>query len=376
MKFNQLNKQLKNQIIFFCNISKGNDGSFVFKNSIQSKIQYQKIDGWIQQYTLNIFTSLDFQDITHVIQKQVQLDSLFRESLSKDEQKNEITFQIGYNIDSLKLIIKKYCQLYNDNMLNQTMTLKLNSDQIQEQTNKIRSMNSILQFNDQNQILVLLNIDMNWLKIQSFCCKTRGQFQDKLYTDLTIRNLSIKHNIQNWYKKKNNTPIIKLPSQHTQQYQLNQRFQEQKSVVLPSLKPLSFAYTQIQKKYKQIKGSTRKKTPVQQSAVQCPINTVEFKKPDNNKTVTTRLHSNRFKTVIEIKILQDNKYYMLSDQAKDINVNYPQSKGKDEVETMYSQFFGSINRKRAITISNGLTNQIDLDYKSTNLEDKIKFHKF
>ncbi|CAD8120920.1 unnamed protein product [Paramecium sonneborni] len=265
-------------------------------------------------------------------------------------------------------------------MLNQTMTQKLNSDQIL-QTNKLRSTNSILQFNEQNQILLLLNIDINWLKFQAFSCKTRRQFQDKLYTDLIIRNLTIKHSIQNWCKKQNNiedikVPITKLPSQHTQQYQLNQGFQEQKSVVLPLLKPQSYAYTQIQKKYKQIKATVRKKTPLQMSAVQCPINTVEFKKPHNNKATTSRLHSNKLKSVIEIKILQDNKYYMISEQPKDIHINYPQSKVKDQVETLYSQFFGSINRKRAITISNGPQNEIEFDYKSTNLEDKIKIHKF
>ncbi|CAD8196160.1 unnamed protein product [Paramecium octaurelia] len=266
-------------------------------------------------------------------------------------------------------------------MLNQTMTQKLNSDQIPQQTNKLRSMNSILQFNEQNQTLLLLNIDISWLKIQAFCCKTRGQFQDKLQADLTMRNLSIKHSIQSWCKKKNNyeefkVPINKLPSQHTQQYQLNQRFQEQKSVGLPLLKPLSFAFTQIQKKYKQIKSSKRKKTPLQLSAVQCPINTVEFKKQDINKPITSRLHSNRLKTVIEIKILQDNKYFMISEQGKEINTFQPQTKGRDQVETLYSQFFGSINRKRAVTICNGSANEIEFDYKSTNLEDKIKIHKF
>lgn len=32
-----------------------------------------------------------------------------------------------------------------------------------------------------------------------------------------------------------------------------------------------------------------------------------------NKTINSRLHSNKFKTVIEIKVVQENKYFMISD---------------------------------------------------------------
>ncbi|CAK65590.1 unnamed protein product (macronuclear) [Paramecium tetraurelia] len=261
------------------------------------------------------------------------------------------------------------------------MTQKMNQDQTQQQTNKQSSLNSILYLNEQKQMLLLLNIDVNWLKIQAFSCKTRGQLQDRLQIDLAMRNLSIKNSIQNWRKRKDSNvefqaPTTKLPSQHAQNQQLNQRFIEQKSVELPMLKPISYAFKQIQNKYKQIGKSRQKKTPLHLSAIQCPINNVEFKKPEISRSINSRLHSNKFKTVIEFKVVQENKFFMISDQGREINNIQPQLKLRDQVDTLYSQFFGNINRKRAVTMCNGQTNEIDFEYKTTNLEDKIKVHKF